>query len=93
MASAAGSSRLFVGRTDAMGALNHRFADLRAGKGGVTLLLGETGVGKSTLVDALVNDIRAHEVRVLIGRALAVDDPPRSTSSSRRSIVWPTTRP
>jgi tetratricopeptide (TPR) repeat protein len=66
----------FVGRGDAVEALRRRFEDVRSGTGGVTLLVGDTGVGKSTLIAELVRDIRAHSVRVLVGRAFAVDDPP-----------------
>lgn len=70
------SGRSFVGRGEAVEALHRRLEDLRAGTGGVTLLVGETGVGKSTLVAEFVQEIRTHEIRVLIGRALALDDPP-----------------
>ncbi|MGP8078787.1 MAG: ATP-binding protein [Thermoplasmata archaeon] len=76
MSGAAGSGRPFVGRVETVEALNRRFADARAGTGGVTLLLGDTGVGKSTLVASLVRDARARGIRVLTGRAAAVDAPP-----------------
>ena len=76
MAAEAGSRRPFIGRVEAVEALHRRFEDARAGAGGVTLLVGGTGVGKSALVQDLVRDIRARGVRVLVGRALALDDPP-----------------
>jgi len=76
MAAEAGSARPFVGRVETVEALHRRFEDARAGTGGVTLLVGGTGVGKSALVAELVQDIRARGVRVLLGRALALDDPP-----------------
>ncbi len=76
MAAEAGSARPFVGRVETVEALHRRFEDARAGTGGVTLLVGGTGVGKSALVAELVRDIRARGVRVLLGRALALDDPP-----------------
>jgi len=76
MATDALMGRPFVGRVEIVEALRRRFADVRAGTGGVTLLVGDTGVGKSTLVAELVGEMRVHEVRVLTGRALAVDDPP-----------------
>jgi len=76
MAAEAGSRRPFVGRVETVEALHRRFEDARAGTGGVTLLVGGTGVGKSALVADLVRDIRARGVRVLVGRALALDDPP-----------------
>jgi tetratricopeptide (TPR) repeat protein len=90
MAAEAGNGRPFVGRLEAVEALHRRFEDARAGHGGVTLLVGETGVGKSILVDQLVKDIRVRGVRVLEGRAAAVDAPPpfaliRSALESGRS--------
>ncbi|HYA58002.1 MAG TPA: AAA family ATPase [Thermoplasmata archaeon] len=68
--------RPWIGRLEAVEALHRRFEDARAGSGGVTLLVGDTGVGKSTLVGALVQDMRRRGVRVLEGRAPAVDAPP-----------------
>jgi predicted ATPase len=90
MAAEAGIGRPFVGRVEAVEALQRRFEDARAGHGGVTFLVGETGVGKSILVDALVRDIRARGVRVLEGRAPPLDAPPpfaliRSALESGRS--------
>jgi len=76
MAAEAGSGRPFVGRVETVEALHRRFEDARAGTGGVTLLVGGTGVGKSALVAELIRDIRARGIRVLVGRALALDDPP-----------------
>jgi tetratricopeptide (TPR) repeat protein len=69
-------SRPFVGRVEAVEALHRRFEDARAGTGGVTLIVGETGVGKSALVQSLVRDMRARGVRVLEGRAPPLDAPP-----------------
>ena len=71
-----GSGPPFVGRVETVEALHRRFEDARAGTGGVTLLLGDTGVGKSALITQLVRDIRALRTLVLVGRALALDDPP-----------------
>jgi len=68
--------RPFVGRIDTVEALRRRLEDARAGIGGVTLLVGDTGVGKSTLVAHLVDEARARGLLVLSGRALALDDPP-----------------
>jgi predicted ATPase len=90
MAAEAGNGRPFVGRLEAVEALHRRFEDARAGHGGVTLLVGETGVGKTFLVDQLVRDIRGRGVRVLEGRAPALDAPPpfaliRSALESGRS--------
>jgi len=71
-----GPGRVFVGRSETVAALHERLEAVRTGKGGVTLLMGVTGVGKSTLVAELAQDIRARGIRTLIGRALALDDPP-----------------
>ena len=79
MAAEAGDGRPFVGRTEAVDALYRRFEDARAGSGGVTLLIGATGVGKSTLVTELVRNMRARGTQVLVGRAPALDDPPPFT--------------
>ncbi len=76
MAAEAGNGPPFVGRVEAVEALHRRFEDARAGHGGVTLLVGETGVGKSTLVETLVADMRARGIRVLEGRAPPLDAPP-----------------
>ncbi|MGA8664965.1 MAG: AAA family ATPase [Thermoplasmata archaeon] len=66
----------FIGRGHAVEALHRRLDEVRGGAGGVTLLVGETGVGKSTLIAEFVHDIRTRGIRVMIGRALALDDPP-----------------
>ncbi|HLN51003.1 MAG TPA: AAA family ATPase [Thermoplasmata archaeon] len=71
-----GPERVFVGRAETAETLHRRFEDARGGAGGVTLLVGDTGVGKSTLISELVRDIRRRGVRLLIGRALPLDDPP-----------------
>jgi len=92
MAAEAGNGRPFIGRVEAVEALHRRFEDARAGHGGVTFLVGETGVGKSILVNDMVRDIRARGVRVLEGRAPALDAPPpfaliRSALESGRSFA------
>ncbi len=66
----------FVGRLETVDALRRRYEDAQAGSGGVTLLVGDTGVGKSTLVAELVSEMTARGLRVLEGRAVAVDAPP-----------------
>jgi tetratricopeptide (TPR) repeat protein len=76
MLGGAGSSALFVGRGETVEALTRRLEDARGGSGGVTLLVGDTGVGKSTLLSKLCQEIRTHGVRVLMGRAMALDEPP-----------------
>ncbi|MCI4373027.1 MAG: AAA family ATPase [Thermoplasmata archaeon] len=71
-----GDGRPFVGRVEAVEALQRRFEDARAGHGGVTLLVGETGVGKTELLAKLVRKIRERDVRVLEARAAPLDAPP-----------------
>ncbi len=66
----------FVGRLETVDGLRRRYEDVRAGDGGVTLLVGDTGVGKSTLVAELVAEMRARGLQVLQGRAVAADAPP-----------------
>ena len=66
----------FVGRLETVEALRRSYEDARAGSGGVTLLVGDTGVGKSALVGELVREIGSRGARVLVGRAVAADAPP-----------------
>ncbi len=87
-------NRPFVGRVEAVEALHRRFEDARAGSGGVTLLVGDTGVGKSRLVSELVREMRTRGARVLEGRAIPSDDPPpfgllRSALESARLVGAP----
>ncbi|HXW66977.1 MAG TPA: AAA family ATPase [Thermoplasmata archaeon] len=94
MAAEAGNGRPFVGRLEAVEALRRRFEDARAGHGGVTLLVGETGVGKSFLVRELVRDMHGRGTRVLEGRAPPLDAPPpfvliRSALESGRALADP----
>jgi len=75
----AGSTRVerpFVGRPEAVDALRRRSDGVRAGRGGLTVIEGEAGVGKSTLVEGLVRDARAKGLRVLVARARSLDNPP-----------------
>ena len=89
MADDPGSGRRFFGRPETVEALRRRFDEARAGSGGITLLVGDAGVGKTTLVTELAGEMRHHGARVLVGQALPVDDPPpfsllRSAVESRR---------
>ncbi len=92
MATGVGDSRTFLGRMEAVEALYRRFDDARAGSGGVTILVGATGTGKSTLVGELVRDFRVRGAQVLVGRAPALDAPPplsliRSAIESARDLA------
>ena len=66
----------FIGRPDASDALRRRLDAASQGRGGLTLVEGESGVGKSTLVEGLVAPGRALGMHVLTGRALSLDSPP-----------------
>ena len=76
MDSASETMRPFIGRLDAVESLTRQSEDTLAGRGGVTFLVGETGVGKSTLVAEIVARARDQGIRVLTGRAPALEDPP-----------------
>jgi len=92
MADEVGSARPLVGRPETVALLHRRFEEARAGTGGVTLLVGDTGVGKSTLIADLVREIRGRGTSVLLGRALPLDDPP-PFSLVRAAIESPRTDP
>ncbi len=70
------AGRPFVGRLEAVDALRRRADAAVAGTGGFTLLEGETGVGKSTLLGELITDLRRRGVHVLVGRAVVLESPP-----------------
>ena len=94
MSADAGGGRGFVGRVETVQTLRRRFEDAQAGHGGVTLIVGETGVGKSELVEELVRTIRQRGVQVLEGRAPPLDAPPpfaliRSAIESARELAQP----
>ncbi len=94
MSADAGGGRGFVGRVETVQTLRRRFEDAQAGHGGVTLIVGETGVGKSELVEELVRTIRQRDVQVLEGRAPPLDAPPpfaliRSAIESARELAQP----
>jgi tetratricopeptide (TPR) repeat protein len=71
-----GASPAFVGRAETLEALRQRLETVREGPSGVTLLVGDAGIGKSALVAEFVREIRGRGVRVLVGQAPAFDDPP-----------------
>lgn len=58
----------FVGRRQERSALLRGVIDLAAGKGGILLVEGETGIGKTRLVEELAGGAEWREVNVLIGR-------------------------
>jgi predicted ATPase len=65
-------SRSLVGRTNERGLLSERLAALRDGQGGTLLIEGEAGIGKSRLLDDLVEQAAGQRVRTLVGAADAI---------------------
>jgi class 3 adenylate cyclase/tetratricopeptide (TPR) repeat protein len=65
-------SRSLVGRTHERGLLSERLAALRDGQGGTLLIEGEAGIGKSRLLDDLVEQAAGQRVRTLVGAADAI---------------------
>ena len=58
-----------IGRTEEMTAVRSAVTRARAGSGGVLLIVGEAGVGKSRLLTEAVRLARGDRVHVLCGRA------------------------
>jgi ABC-type oligopeptide transport system substrate-binding subunit/DNA-binding SARP family transcriptional activator len=58
----------FVGREEALGFLDERWREARAGDGGLALISGEAGVGKTRLVQAFADQLRWQGARILGGR-------------------------
>ena len=76
MSADAGSGRAFVGRVEVVQALERRLEDARAGHGGVTLLVGDPGVGKTELVRELRRRIDPLPCSLLVATAPPLDAPP-----------------
>lgn len=72
----AGRRRPFVGRQRELGTLLERQEEAGAGKGGVVLVAGEPGVGKTRLVQELAEQAAAQGRLVLSGRAYDLDIAP-----------------
>jgi class 3 adenylate cyclase len=64
--------RSLVGRAHERRLLTERLAALRDGHGGVLLVEGEAGIGKSRLLDELVTQAAGQPVRTLVGAADAI---------------------
>ncbi|HUD37596.1 MAG TPA: AAA family ATPase, partial [Streptosporangiaceae bacterium] len=60
---------LFVGRGRQVGVLRDLLAEVKAGVGGVVLVVGEQGVGKSALLRAGLADAEDSGARLLWGVA------------------------
>lgn len=64
------AGRRYFGRDGEMSRLLARVADAGAGRGGVVLLAGEPGIGKSHALEQLAGEARAGSAIVLSGRCL-----------------------
>ena len=65
-------SRSLVGRAREQDLLAERLIGLQQGRGGTVLVEGEAGIGKSRLIDGLVEQAAGAPVRTLVGAADAV---------------------
>ncbi|MHB8352268.1 MAG: ATP-binding protein, partial [Thermoplasmata archaeon] len=72
----AGLSAPLFGRSEIYDAILTSLDGVEAGTGELLLLVGEGGVGKSTLLARVVEDARKRGFRTVTGRALPVDLPP-----------------
>src|SRR5215470_2556505 len=66
----------FVGREDALGELRSALAAAAAGRGGVALIVGEPGIGKTRTLDALGELAQRQGVRWLAGRCVEAEGAP-----------------
>jgi tetratricopeptide (TPR) repeat protein len=66
----------FIGRPELLHALRERRIQALGGRGGVSLLEGDAGVGKSVLLAVLLREARTEGFRILDARAAFSDDPP-----------------
>ncbi len=67
--SAAGLAGALVGRDRELATLQGSLAGARSGRPGITLVVGEPGIGKTRLLDEVAATARAASVRVLRGEA------------------------
>ena len=70
------ADRHFVGRQAELAALTARLADARAGRGGLVVLVGEAGIGKTRTAEELVARDAASGYRVLWGRCAEQEGAP-----------------
>lgn len=68
-----GSQGRFVGRSEERAWLAARLAEARAGQGGLTMVVGEPGIGKTRLTEEVARDAAAAGFAVLWGRCYEGD--------------------
>jgi len=73
---APGVARPLVGRLEVLDTLRRRRDLARNGRGGLTLVEGNAGVGKSTLIEQLAAEAWTKGLRVVVTRTLALENPP-----------------
>lgn len=69
-----------VGRRGECHRLLERLAQTRAGRGGLVLIMGEAGVGKTRLMQEILNELGHQEWQVLSGRCPTLETPPALTA-------------
>jgi tetratricopeptide (TPR) repeat protein len=80
-----------IGRAELLDALRRRRDQAKAGRGSVVILEGETGIGKSSILEAIAEESRDAGFRVLRARARAMENPP--PLELVREALEPTDRP
>src|SRR4051812_31236873 len=68
--------RVFVGRATELSVLDRRVAEAAGGRGGLALLAGEPGIGKSRLAEEAGSRARARGCRVVWGRCRETEGAP-----------------
>jgi predicted ATPase/class 3 adenylate cyclase len=68
-----GTTVHMVGRHAGRSEFTHRLQALQGGKGGTLLIEGEPGVGKSRLVEALLQDAQGYGVTTLVGKGDTIE--------------------
>ncbi len=95
----------FIGRENELSSLRLRLHELRGGKGGVILIGGESGIGKSRMVEELRAEARLHEIHFLRGVCFEGNITPyaafqtpmeklahqlsRRPKEEQRKVLWP----
>src|SRR5438128_1622564 len=87
MPTAPGSTPLLVGREREQTLLRDRLSDAFAGRGGLVLISGEAGIGKTTLAETVCREAAARSVLVLVGRCYDLAETPPMVRGSNSSAA------